>query len=200
MAEPIDFYFDFSSPYGYLAATQIDALAARHGRTVRWRPFLLGVAFKETGQKPLIEQPLRGPYHQHDFARSARRVGVPFMLPEPFPFAAVAPKRAFYWLEAQDAELARRYARAVYDRVFGEGRVVADAAAAADVAEPLGIDAKALLTAVNDPAVKEKLRIATDEAIRRGVFGSPFIFVEDEPFWGHDRLGQVEEWLTRGGW
>ncbi|MFZ5792146.1 MAG: 2-hydroxychromene-2-carboxylate isomerase [Pseudomonadota bacterium] len=200
MAEPIDFYFDFSSPYGYLAATQIDGLAARHGRSVRWRPFLLGVAFKETGQKPLTEQPLRGPYHRHDFARSARRMGVSFKLPEPFPFAAVAAKRAFYWLEAQESDLARRFARAVYDRVFGDGRAVADATAAADVAKPLGIDAQALVTAVNDPAVKDKLRAATDEAIGRGVFGSPFFFVDGEPFWGHDRLGQIEEWLTRGGW
>src|SRR6185312_861252 len=67
MPDPLEFYFDFSSPYGYLASTRIDALASKHGRAVTWRPYLLGVAFKATGQAPLVEQPLRGPYHVRDF-------------------------------------------------------------------------------------------------------------------------------------
>jgi 2-hydroxychromene-2-carboxylate isomerase len=167
---------------------------------VRWRPYLLGVAFKETGQKPLVEQPLRGPYHLHDFVRSARRIAVPFKLPSPFPFAAVAPSRAFYWLDERDPMLAIRFARRVYDRIFAEGRAVADVAATAELAATLGIDAAALAAGINDPAIKDKLRAMTDEAIKRGVFGSPFIFVDGEPFWGHDRLGQVEEWLSRGRW
>ncbi|MGH6940691.1 2-hydroxychromene-2-carboxylate isomerase [Hypericibacter sp.] len=200
MADPIEFYFDFSSPYGYLASHQIDAIAARHGREVRWRPYLLGVAFKETGQKPLVEQPLRGPYHLHDFARSARRIGVPFQLPNPFPFAGVAPSRAFYWLEGRDGDLAKRFARKTFERIFGEGRSVTDAAAAVEVATSLGVDSAALTAGINDPAIKDKLRAETDAAIKHGVFGSPFIYVDGEPFWGHDRLGQVEEWLARGGW
>lgn len=200
MTEPIEFYFDFASPYGYLASCQIEDIAARHGRTVHWRPYLLGVAFKETGQKPLVEQPLRGPYHRHDFERSARRIGVPFKLPNPFPFAAIAPSRAFYWLEESDRTLANRFARKAFDRIFGEGHVVADAGAVAELAAPLGIGPAAMTTGINDPAVKDRLRAETDEAIKRGVFGSPFIFVDGEPFWGHDRLGQVEEWLAGGGW
>jgi len=83
VAGPIYFYFDFSSPYGYLASRRIEAMAARHGRGVAWRPFLLGVAFQKTGQSPLVEQPLRGAYHERDFARSARLHGIPFRLPEP---------------------------------------------------------------------------------------------------------------------
>src|SRR3990170_3778049 len=110
MADPIDFYFDFSSPYGYLASTRIDALAARHGRAVVWRPFLLGVAFKTTGQAPAVEPPLRGPYHRHDFARSARLLGVPFQIPAVFPFAALAASRAYYWLVDRDAAQARTLA------------------------------------------------------------------------------------------
>src|SRR6266852_5103313 len=110
---PIEFYFDFSSPYGYLAAMQIDALARRHGRGVEWRPFLLGAAFKETGQRPLTEQALRGPYHRRDFDRSARLLGVPFRLPEPFPFASLAACRAFYWLADGDPAAARSLALAL---------------------------------------------------------------------------------------
>jgi 2-hydroxychromene-2-carboxylate isomerase len=200
MAAPLEFFFDFASPYGYLASLQIDAVAARHGRTVRWRPFMLGAAFKETGQVPLPQQKLRGPYHLHDFARSARRFGAPFKMPEPFPFAALAPSRAYYWLEGQDPETARAYAAAVYHRVFAEGRAVDEVAAAAAVGAAIGIDPAALSAAVNDPAVKARLRQVTEQAIGRGVFGSPFVFVDGEAFWGHDRLPQIEEWLDRGGW
>lgn len=200
MPEPIDFYFDFSSPYGYLASTRIDGIAAKHGRRVLWRPFLLGAAFKTTAQKPLVEQPLRGDYHRHDFARSARLFGVPFRLPDPFPFAAVAPSRAFYWLADRDPEKAKALARAVFHTAFGEGRAVTSAEFVAALAEPIGVDRTGLLAALADPAVKQRLRTETDAAIARGAFGSPFIVVDGEPFWGSDRLDQVDRWLATGGW
>lgn len=200
MAQPIDFYFDFSSPYGYLASTQIDALAEKHGRAVTWRPFLLGVAFKTTGQKPLTEQPLRGPYSLHDFHRSARLLGVPFKMPEPFPFPAIAACRAFYWLADGDAERAKALAKAVYHAAFGEGRDVCSVDAVTAIAAPLGIDAAALQRACDDPAVKDRLRAEVDAALARGVFGSPFIIVDNEPFWGHDRLDHIDRWLATGGW
>jgi 2-hydroxychromene-2-carboxylate isomerase len=200
MPEPIDFYFDFSSPYGYLASTRIDGIAEKHGRAVRWRPFLLGAVFKTTGQRPLTEQPMRGDYHRRDFARSARLFGVPFRLPDPFPFAAVAPSRAFYWLADRDPAKAKAFARAVFQAAFGEGRAVTSADRVAGLAEPLGIERADLLAALDDPAVKERLRVETDAAIARGAFGSPFIVVDGEPFWGSDRLDQVDRWLATGGW
>jgi len=197
---PIDFYFDFSSPYGYLAATQIDGLAQRHGRAVTWRPFLLGAAFKETGQRPLVEQPLRGPYFLRDFGRSARFLGVPFRLPEPFPFASLAACRAYYWLADRDPATARGLAQALYRAAFAEGRPITAVDDVVAVAAPLGIAGDALRQAVEDPAVKARLRQETEQAIARGVFGSPFIIVDGEPFWGSDRLPQVERWLATGGW
>ena len=195
MSQPIDFYFDFSSPYGYLASTQIDALAQRHGREVGWRPFLLGAAFKVTGQKPLVEQPLRGAYHERDFARSARLLGVPFVLPEKFPFFALAASRAFYWL---GGEKRRALARAVYHAAFAEGRDVTPSAVVAELATAQGITG--LPEGIELPETKAKLRDATEQAIARGVFGSPFFIVDGEPFWGHDRLAQLETWLECGGW
>jgi 2-hydroxychromene-2-carboxylate isomerase len=200
MSAPLDFYFDFSSPYGYLASTRIDEIGARHRREVAWRPFLLGIAFKATGQAPLVEQPIRGGYHRHDFARSARRLGVPFQLPGDFPFLSLAAARAFYWLSDVDSGKAKALARAIYHAAFAEGRSVTPPETVADIAGPLGIDRGALLAAVNDPVVKERLRTETDTALARGVFGSPFIIIDGEPFWGSDRLDQVEEWLASGGW
>ena len=98
MAAPIDFYFEFASPYGYLASTQIEALAARHGRTVAWHPIMLGAAFKETGARPLMQTPLKGPYLLHDVPRFARLLGVPLTLPPVMPMNSLAASRACVWL------------------------------------------------------------------------------------------------------
>src|SRR5690554_8085136 len=97
MAPPtLDFYFDFSSPYGYLAAVQIGELAARHGRQVAWRPFLLGAVYKKIGGQPLVHQPLKGDYSLRDMQRSARELGLALRFPESFPFASVAACRAVF--------------------------------------------------------------------------------------------------------
>src|SRR5512134_3771445 len=102
MSSPIEFYFDFSSPYGYLASTRIDAIAARFGRETVWRPILLGAVFRVTGGKPLPMLPLKGDYAARDTARFARLWGVPFRLPGKFPIATQAAARAFYWVAGRD--------------------------------------------------------------------------------------------------
>lgn len=200
MADPIDFYFDFSSPYGYLASTQIDALAAKHGRSVTWRPHLLGAVFKINEQRPLVSIPLKSDYAERDLARSARLLRVPFKLPTKFPVGATAPSRSFYWVNDRNPELAKWLARALYHAYFAEDRDISRAEVTLEVAAQLGIDRGELERALNDPAVKERLRVEVDAAIARGVFGSPYIVVDGEPFWGSDRLDQVEKWLETGGW
>lgn len=201
MAASIDFYFDFASPYGYFASHRIDELAAKYGRAVAWRPFLLGAAFKLTGAKPLSQQsPIRADYFAHDWERLARRFKVPFRIPEGFPHAAVASSRAFYWLDDRDPTMAKAFARRIYGAYFGEGRDFTSAEMVAGEAAALGVDRTELLPALQDPAVKDRLKREVDAAIGRGVFGSPSFFVDGEMFWGHDRLEEVEEWLERGGW
>jgi len=197
---PIEFYFDFSSPYGYLGAQRIDAIGAEFGRTVLWRPILLGVIFKVTGQSPLVSQTMRGPYSARDMARSARKLGVKFALPEGFPFSSVYACRAFYWLDGRSPEAAKDYARAVYRSAFAEGRIVAEPEDAIALAASLGHDSAAVRAGMQEPAIKERLREETQQAIHKGVFGSPFVIVDGEPFWGNDRLGEVREWLQTGGW
>ncbi|HZM45540.1 MAG TPA: 2-hydroxychromene-2-carboxylate isomerase [Burkholderiales bacterium] len=200
MANPIDFYFDFSSPYGYFAATKIEDLAAKHDRTVTWRPILLGAVFKLNGQQPLTTIPLKGSYAAHDLARSARLFNVPFKLPTKFPVSTTAPARAFYWLGDRDPARAKKLARALYHAYFAEDRDISNPEVTGNVAAKLGVDKAELAQAMNDAAVKERLRIEVDAAIERGVFGSPYIVVDGEPFWGSDRLDQVERWLQTGGW
>jgi 2-hydroxychromene-2-carboxylate isomerase len=200
MAEPIDFYFEFASPYGYLASTQIDGIAERHGRTVAWHPIMLGAAFKETGAKPLTQTPLKGPYLLHDVPRFARLLGVPLTLPPVMPMNSLAASRACLWLEEEDPARARRLAQTLLHAHWGEGRDLSSPEAVAEVAAGLTIDRDALLEGVADQRIKDRLKARTQAAIDRGVFGSPFIFVDGEPFWGADRLPQVEAWLSKGGW
>ena len=200
MAQPIDFYFDFSSPYGYLAANRIDEIASRHGREVTWRPILLGAVFKVTGRQPLTTVPLKGAYSKLDFARSARLLGVPYKNPSKFPIAGQTPSRAFYWVSDQDGAAAKRLALALYRAYFAEDRDISDPAVTVVVAGGLGIDEAALAHALNDAAVKDRLRREVDAAIARGVFGSPYVVIDGEPFWGADRLDQIEKWLATGGW
>ncbi len=200
MPAPIDFYFDFSSPYGYLAAEQIEELAARHGREVAWRPILLGAVFPQTGSQPLLNIPLKGDYARRDMERSARLLGIPFQVPAKFPFMSVAACRAFYWLQDEDPEKAVALAKALYREAFAKGRAVDSAESVVAVASSLAVDAEKLAAALNDSTVKERLRKEVDAVISKGVFGSPLIVVDGEPFWGHDRLEQVDLWLQKGGW
>lgn len=200
MAAPIDFYFEFASPYGYLASTQIDAIAARHGRAVVWHPIMLGAAFKETGARPLMNTPLKGPYLLHDVPRFARLLGVPLTMPPVMPMNSLAASRACLWIEEADPAQAKRLAQALFHAHWGEGRDLGSPEAVAEIAAGLGIDPDALLAAVADQRIKDRLKTQTQAAIERGVFGSPFVFIDGEPFWGADRLAQIETWLSRGGW
>jgi 2-hydroxychromene-2-carboxylate isomerase len=200
MGRAVEFYFDFSSPYGYFAAARIDDLAARNGRAVTWRPILLGAVFKTTGQQPLTTIPLKGAYAKHDLYRSARLYGIPFALPSKFPIAATGACRAFYFLSDRDPALARQLALELYKAYFSDDRDITSPDVIVDIATSLGVDKDGLTSALNDPALKDRLRAEVDAAIARGVFGSPYIIVDDEPFWGADRLDHVDRWLATGGW
>jgi 2-hydroxychromene-2-carboxylate isomerase len=200
MAKTIDFYFDFSSPYGYIASTKIDALAAKHGRGVTWRAILLGAAFKTTGGKPLTEIPIKGKYALRDMARTAKDLGVEYRHPSVFPIGTVAAARAFYWLEAQDPKRAGALARALYRAYFVDDVNIGDAEKTIEVCAKESLDPAAVRAGINDQAVKDRLRAEVDQAIALGVFGSPYIVVDGEPFWGSDRLDQVDRWLATGGW
>jgi 2-hydroxychromene-2-carboxylate isomerase len=199
MSRPIEFYFDFSSPYGYIAGEKIDAIAARHGREVLWRPFLLGAAFKVTGGVPPMQVPVKGPYHLHDFPRSARFHGVPYKLPSKFPIATVGAARAFYWLDAKNPAGARELARALYRAYFVEDVDISEPEKMIAVCAKLGLAAEQVRAGINDPAVKERTKAEVEKAVAAGAFGSPYIVIDGEPFWGADRLEQIERWLATGG-
>jgi 2-hydroxychromene-2-carboxylate isomerase len=188
MAAPIDFYFDFSSPYGYIAGEKIDALAAKHGRSVTWRPMLLGAAFKLTGAAPLPSIPIKGEYAKRDFLRSARFHDVPMRMPDVFPVSGLAGCRAFYSLKDEKQRV--RLARALFRALFVENTHIGEPENVLKVASSLGLQAD-----IASPEIKEKTKAEVDAAIAKGVFGSPYMVVDGEPFWGIDRFDQLERWL-----
>jgi 2-hydroxychromene-2-carboxylate isomerase len=198
MAAAIDFYFDFSSPYGYLASRKIEALAKAHGRTVQWRPILLGVAFKATGGAPLPHIPLKGAYSMRDFLRSARFYGIPYRQPANFPISTMAAARAFYWLQPKDPAKAVELAKTLFNAYFTEDFDISKPENVVQLARQLGVSGEELAAGMSDPAIKERTKQEVDGAIAKGVFGSPYIVVDGEPFWGVDRFDQIERWLAKG--
>ncbi|MEO9135980.1 MAG: 2-hydroxychromene-2-carboxylate isomerase [Casimicrobiaceae bacterium] len=199
MPAPLEFHFDFSSPYGYLAAEKIEALATRYGRGVDWRPMLLGAAFKVAGTQPLMSIPLKGDYAKRDLPRSARFHGVELRMPSRFPIATQAPARIILWQRERDRSGCASLVKALYRAYFIANRDISDPNVAADVAAEAGANREGARAAIDDPAIKDSLRRDVEAAIVKGVFGSPFVFVDGEPFWGIDRFDQIERWLVQGG-
>jgi len=196
---PIDFYFDFSSPYSYIANEWIDALAARHGRVVRRRAILLGVTFQAAELKSPVSHPIKRDYALRDFARSARFEGLPYLLPSTFPIPTQNAARVFWWLqETQGAEAAAAWTRSAFRAFFTRDIVLSDPVALKALLAESGVDAEAAEAAWNDPVWKDRLKQANEQAIAAGVFGAPFFVIDGEPFWGNDRKLQMERWLGQG--
>lgn len=197
---PLDFWFDFSSPYGYLLSEKIDAVAARHGRKVRWHPILLGIIFQATGSRPPADGiSSKGKYMLHDFARSARFMRIPYKMPSRFPLPTQNAARAYYWLHGQDCALARQFAHAVYRAFFVDDLDISSPDTVLEIAAKQGIDRAALASALQTPEIKARLKDECEKALAAGVFGSPHVIIDGEHFFGADRLPQIEKWLESGG-
>lgn len=195
---PLQFYFDFSSPYSYIASEWVEAVAARHGRRVQWHAILLGATFQVAELKPPIMHPLKGDYSVRDFERSARFAGLPYARPSAFPIPTQFAARVFWWLHDQDPDRAVAWAHAGLRAYFTRGVLLHEPDALRQLLTDSGIDAAAAEAAWNDPTWKLKLKTENEAAIAAGVFGAPFFFVDGEPFWGNDRQPQIERWLASG--
>ena len=199
MKPPVQFWFDFSSPYSYIASEWIEALAARHGRTVQWQAILLGVTFQAAELRSPVSYPIKREYSLRDFARSARFEGVPFRQPEPFPIPTQNAARVFWWLaDTRGMDAAAAWARAGLRAFFTRSVALDDAAALKRLAAESGLDADEAERVWNNPAWKDRLKRANEAAVATGVFGAPFFVIDGEPFWGNDRKAQIERWLAQG--
>lgn len=198
MAPQVEFWFDFGSPYSYLACRALPAMAARHGAQIAWRPMLLGGVFQATGNRSPIDNPAKRAFLNKDLPRWARRYNAPFLLNPHFPINTLALMRGAAGLQQRSESDFLRYTDAMMAAMWEQGCNLAQPEALTSVLQRAGFDPGEFHAMVNDPQVKARLKALTDEAVARGVFGAPTFFVGGEMYWGQDQLGFVEEALAAG--
>jgi 2-hydroxychromene-2-carboxylate isomerase len=193
MAREVEFFFDYGSPFSYLADSQLGGLAERTGARVLYRPMLLGGVFKETGNSSPIAIEAKRKYMMADLERWARHYGVPVLRNPHFPINTIRLMRGA--CAAERLDVFARYHRAIFDAFWRDGLNLGEAAVVAEVLGRAGLDADRVAALSEEHAVKEALRASTEAAVARGAFGAPTFFVGDQMFWGNDRLMFVEEAL-----
>jgi 2-hydroxychromene-2-carboxylate isomerase len=191
----VEFYFDFGSPASYLAATQLPHLCADIGAELVWKPMLLGGVFQATGNQSPAAIAAKGPYVFEDLARFARRYGVPLQRNPHFPINTLLLMRGAIGMQMREPERFRAYVDAVYHAMWVEPCNLNDPATLAVALAGAGFDPASMIALANAQEVKDRLKAQTEEAVRRGVFGAPTMFVGDQMFWGQDRLDFVREAL-----
>ena len=189
----VEYFFDYVSPFAYLADTQLPALAQRTGAEIVHRPFFLGGVMQATKNSPPITVPSKGRYMFVEIQRWAKRYGVPANPNPHFPVNTLAAMRVA--VAALEEPRFGDLHRALFRAVWVDGKNLADEAVLEATVAAAGLDAAALLARAKEQAAKDALRRNTEEAVERGAFGAPTFFVGDEMFWGNDRLDFVEEAL-----
>lgn len=196
MTQSVDFYFDFGSPAAYLAATQIPHVCADTGAELVWKPMLLGGVFQATGNHSPAEIRPKGPYMTVDLGRFAKRYGVPFEHNPHFPINTLLLMRGATGMQLKEPERFGAYVDAIYHAMWVEPQNLNDPATVGAVLQAAGFDPGAVLALAGLQEVKDRLKAVTQEAVARGVFGAPTLFVGDQMFWGQDRLDFVREALA----
>lgn len=198
MSAPIDFYFDFASPYAYIGSRLLEDIAARHEHTVIWHPLVVGQGFRAVGGAALPSLPMRGDYLERDVSRLARSLKIPYEHPKHLHVPTHHAAHAFLYGQDRDPEAAKKFATKIFDAYFVEGRNISDLEVVLDIVESFGFDRSSAREELNGAALKERLKAETEVALARGVFGVPFTIVAGEPFWGYSRLPLVERWIAEG--
>ena len=197
MTKQVEFYYDFGSPYSYLAFHQLPKIAEAAGAEVVWRPMLLGGIFQATGNHSPAEVPVKGAHMNVDLQRWAAYFGVPFRMNPFFPINTLQLMRGATALQMKGDDAAlHRYNAAVYAAMFEAPVNMNQPEEVGKVLHTAGFDPASFLAMIGEQAVKDKLKQDTAVAVQRGVFGAPTFFVGDKMFWGQDRLHFVEHALA----
>jgi 2-hydroxychromene-2-carboxylate isomerase len=197
----IEFFFDCSSPWTYLAFHNIQPMAAELGVDIAWRPILVGGVFNTVNPSVYASRdnpvPAKAAYMRRDLDDWARAAGLAIVFPpRVFPVNSVKAMRGCLLLEPDGKLVA--FARAVFEAYWGEDEDISQDDVLARICARAGVDPAYLFAGLNEPAVKDRLRANTEELIRRGGFGSPTMFVDrDDMYFGNDRLPLVRAALER---
>jgi 2-hydroxychromene-2-carboxylate isomerase len=196
MSKTAEFFFDVGSPASYLAWTQLPALCDQAGATLVYRPMLLGGVFQATGNASPATVPAKGLYMNADLGRFAKRYGVPFQINPYFPINTLQLMRAAIGVQLRQPDRLDAMLTALFNALWVNGVNLNDPMAVAQTLARAGFDPAEIQALASDPEVKGALKASTEEAVRRGVFGAPTVFVGDTMFFGQDRLDFVKEALV----
>lgn len=192
MSRKVEFFFDVGSPYSYLAYHQLPKIAQAKGAEMVWKPMLLGAVLKAAANQSPMAVPLKGQHLLTDLQRWADHVGVVFAQNPHFPINTLHLMRGAVGMQMTSEEEFQRYLGAIFHAMFGQPRNLNDIKEVVAVLTENGFDPVRFQAMINDQAVKDALKRNTDEAVERGVFGAPTFFVDNEMYWGQDRLHFVE--------
>ena len=195
MPERVEFFFDVGSPASYLAWTQLPDLCAQTGAELVIRPMLLGGVFQATGNASPATVPAKGAYTMMDLTRHAKRYGVDFRANPFFPINTLVLMRGAVGVQMHQSERLQAYLAAVFKAIWVDAQDLNQPALVAQTLQAAGFDPAQLLAWSGQAEVKNALRETTEEAVTRGVFGAPTLFVGKEMFFGQDRLDMVREAL-----
>jgi len=197
MTREIEFFFDVGSSYSYLAATQMAAVAERTKTPVRWRPFLLGAVFKATGNDLPIRVPAKARWMLVDMQGWASHYKIPFVMPSKFPVLTLRTQRFLAGIERSHPAKVSAIALELFHAYWAADQDPTADAVLEAAARAAGIDPAPAIAAIDAQETKDQLRATTDEAVKRGAFGAPCMFVGDVMFWGNDRIPLLEQLLAR---
>ncbi|AKV09955.1 DSBA oxidoreductase [Pseudomonas fluorescens NCIMB 11764] len=196
MSKTVEFYFDLGSPATYLAYTQLPKICAQTDSQLIYIPILLGGVFKATGNASPATIPAKGAYMFQDLDRYARRYGVPLKFNPNFPINTLMLMRAVTGMQLRHPERFQAFIDCLFQAIWVEGRNLDDLATVATVLTQNGFDPTEVLALTADEEVKTALKNNTEKAVQRGVFGAPSMFVDNQLFFGQDRLDFVLEALA----
>jgi 2-hydroxychromene-2-carboxylate isomerase len=196
MSKTLEFFFDLGSPTTYLAYTQLPGICAETGSQLVYQPILLGGIFKATGNASPITIAAKGRYLLQDLARYAKRYDVPLKFNPHFPINTLTLMRAVTGIQLRQPERFIDFIDCLFLALWVDGRNLGDPAVVAAVLAEHGFDPAQVLELTQDEEVKDTLKHKTEEAIARGVFGAPSLFVGQQLFFGQERLDFVREALS----
>ena len=193
MGKKVEFYYDFSSPYTYIASTRIEKICEDNGAGLEWKPFLLGGLFNDTGVKPAVEIDNKFAYIKQDTEDSARHYGAEFKFPAIFPLNSVKSMRGAF-AASEKGKLAE-YNHEMFRLYWTGGRDLSKDDVLKEVVAGIGIDPEWFIARIAEQDIKDRLREETSKAAARGAFGAPTIFIGEKMFWGNDRLDYADDFL-----
>ncbi|MFL1515240.1 2-hydroxychromene-2-carboxylate isomerase [Pseudomonas prosekii] len=196
MSKTVEFFFDLGSPATYLAYTQLPKICAQTNSQLVYKPMLLGGVFKATGNASPAMIPAKGRYMFKDLDRYAQRYDVPLKFNPHFPINTLMLMRAVTGMQVRHPERFQAFIDCLFSALWVEGRNLDDPATVAAVLTENGFEPNAVLALTADEHIKTVLKETTEQAVQRGVFGAPSMFVGDELFFGQDRLDFVREALS----